>query len=254
MPSTTPLVIARSLSFRYPDGRAALQQVSFQIDAGEKIALVGPNGAGKSTLLAHLNGVLPDPPLRDSAAACVTIEGRPVTKRNLAHARQTVGLVFQDPDDQLFCPTVLEDVMFGPTNLGLSAQEAEAIALDALASVGLGASFAERVPHRLSFGERKRVSLAGVLACKPRVLALDEPTANLDPRGRRQLMTILEERREALIIATHDLDLAWRLCARALVLDEGRLQADLPCQQALADASLLARHGLEVPAAARGCS
>jgi len=256
---TTPIIEVRGLSFHYPDGRTALRDVSFRLAAGESVGLVGPNGAGKSTLLQHLNGILPGRAQyehhhyvgdghahKHSTEARVWVDSLAVTGPNLPQIRRRVGLLFQDPDDQLFCPTVLEDVMFGPRNLGHKSVAAREIAQRSLAAVGL-AGYDDRLPHHLSFGERKRVCLAGVLACDPMVLALDEPTSNLDPRGRRQFMNILRELPAAKIIATHDLEMVLELCTRVLLLDEGRLNADGPTRDVLANASLMAAHGLEVP-------
>ncbi|HEX8199771.1 MAG TPA: ABC transporter ATP-binding protein, partial [Isosphaeraceae bacterium] len=203
--SSVAAVRVRDLEYRYPDGRHALRGVDLAIMPGETVALVGPNGAGKSTLLLHLNGLLPGkersqplhahgpaPPGRNGSAPApaVWIDGLEVNARNAREVRRRVGLVFQDPDDQLFSPTVLEDVAFGPLNLGRTKAEARRMALECLARVDL-ADAAERMPHHLSFGERKRVCLAGVLACEPSVLVLDEPTANLDPRGRRRFLALI---------------------------------------------------------------
>jgi energy-coupling factor transporter ATP-binding protein EcfA2 len=255
---TTPILEIRGLSFHYPDGRTALRDVSLHVASGESVGLVGPNGAGKSTLLQHLNGILPGRGQYEHHHAGdghvhshpvepqVWVHALPVTGPNLPQIRRRVGLLFQDPDDQLFCPSVIEDVMFGPRNLGHKAAAAREIAERTLAAVGL-AGYNDRLPHHLSFGERKRVCLAGVLACEPMVLALDEPTSNLDPRGRRQFMNILRELPAAKIIATHDLEMVLELCSRVLLLDEGRLHADGPTRSVLADAPLMAAHGLEVP-------
>lgn len=253
----------RDLSFHYPDGRFALRGISFQLAAGESVGLVGPNGAGKSTLLQHLNGILPTRGQYDhhhhhlsddshvhGAEPHVWVEGLPAIEPNLPQIRRRVGLLFQDPDDQLFCPSVIEDVMFGPLNLGHKPAAARDIARDRLAAVGL-AGYDDRPPHHLSFGERKRVCLAGVLACDPMVLALDEPTSNLDPRGRRQFMKILRELDAVRIIATHDLEMVIELCPRVIVLDEGHIFADGPADQILSDEKLLGEHGLEVPLSIR---
>lgn len=254
---TEPILVVDTLSFRYPDGRAALSELSFQLAAGETVGLVGPNGAGKSTLLLHLNGVLgADQRLRPaddktaSANPAIRVAGLPVVTEHLPVVRRKVGLLFQDPDDQLFCPTVLEDVAFGPLQQGLSSTECRRIAGESLAAVGL-TNFENRIPHHLSFGERKRVCLAGVLACRPEILALDEPTSNLDPRGRRQLIELLRSLPMAKLIATHDLELTLELCSRVLVLDGGRLHADGPARAVLSQEDLLLRHGLEVPLSIR---
>ena len=252
------------LSFRYPDGRHALRGVDLTILSGETIALVGPNGAGKSTLLLHLNGLLPGkgrsshevghahahgPSLAAMSrnnTAQVWIDGLEVNARNAPEVRRRVGLVFQDPDDQLFSTSVLEDVAFGPLNLGRSPAEARRIAGECLALVDLKEA-AERVPHHLSFGERKRVCLAGVLACNPSILVLDEPTANLDPRGRRRFIELISSLRATKLIATHDLEMVLELCSRTVLLDGGRIVADGPTADVLGDPHLLDAHGLEMP-------
>ncbi|MCX7826868.1 MAG: energy-coupling factor ABC transporter ATP-binding protein, partial [Verrucomicrobiae bacterium] len=179
----------RDLRYRYSDGTEALRGVSFSLAEGECVGLIGPNGAGKSTLLLHLNGILPE---RLGGAPSVFIWGEPLTESNLASMRRAVGLLFQDPDDQLFCPTVFEDVAFGPQQFGLADPDLAGRVHSALKQVGLS-GFEKRVPMHLSHGEKRRVCLAGVLACEPRVLALDEPTSDLDPRGRRELMEVLRQ-------------------------------------------------------------
>ena len=236
----------RGLTFRYPSGRTALNDVSCSIPGGERVALVGPSGAGKSTLLMHLNGLLPAASVVNDGDAQVFIKSQPVTKARLREVRRQIGFLFQDPDDQLFCPTVREDVAFGPLNLGLGQDEILNRVNRSLVAVGMP-EHGPRNPSQLSTGERKRVCLAGVLACEPDILVLDEPTSNLDPRARRQLLEILRTFPGTQIIATHDLDFALELCQRALVLDGGQLQADGPLQHVLANPSLMDRHGLEVP-------
>ena len=232
-----------SLTYRYPDGSAALRGISFSLDAGERVALIGPNGAGKSTLLLHLNGLLPERPADPSA---VTICGAAVVPAHFPQVRKNVGLLFQDPDDQLFCPTVFEDVAFGPRQFGLAgAQLAEKVGA-ALAHVGL-AGYEHRPPHHLSRGEKRRVCLAGVLVCEPAVLALDEPTTDLDPRGRRELKALLRQLPAAQLIATHDLELVVENCTRAILLDRGAIIADGPPSALLADEALMLAHGLERP-------
>jgi energy-coupling factor transporter ATP-binding protein EcfA2 len=267
--ATVPAVRVRELSFRYPDGRQALRGIDLTILPGESVALVGPNGAGKSTLLLHLNGLLPGkggsflsghshahahglgqaaaaPARNGSGSAAVWIDGLEVNARNGPEVRRRVGLVFQDPDDQLFSTSVLEDVAFGPLNLGKSPAEARRIACECLARVDLEDA-AERAPHHLSFGERKRVCLAGVLACDPSILVLDEPTANLDPRGRRRFMQLISRLTATKLIATHDLEMVLELCARTVLLDGGRVVADGPAREVLGDPRLLDAHGLELP-------
>jgi energy-coupling factor transporter ATP-binding protein EcfA2 len=259
---STPAVRVCGLEFRYPDGKEALRGVNLTIPAGESVAIVGPNGAGKSTLLLHLNGLLPgktratlghahmlgaEPRAgRRSAGPRVWIDGLAVSEPNAAEVRRRVGLVFQDPDDQLFCNTVIEDVAFGPLNQGIRPAEARRIALECLGQVDLQAE-AQRLPHHLSFGERKRACLAGVLACRPTVLVLDEPSANLDPRSRRRLIELIQGLAGTKLIATHDLELVLELCPRTILLDAGRVVADGPTRIVLGDAALMDAHGLEQP-------
>jgi len=237
------------LSFSYPNGRRALENVAFTIKRGEIVGLVGPSGAGKSTLLLHLNGLLPQRPQNGIATVDgvpVRVGGLPVEGKHLAEVRRLVGFLFQDPDDQLFCPTVRQDVAFGPLNLGLERAEVERRVLESLAAVRLE-GYEQRSTLQLSLGERKRVCLAGVLACQPLVLALDEPFTSLDPRARRTLVEVLTRFTGAQIIATHDLDLVVELCTRVIVLDEGKVRADGTPANVLANQSLMDRHGLEVP-------
>jgi cobalt/nickel transport system ATP-binding protein len=237
------LIGVRGLSYRYPDGHDALLDVSFALAPGERVALIGPNGAGKSTLLLHLNGLLPD---RPPSTPAVTVDGLPVAEANLREIRRRVGLLFQDPDDQLFCPTVWEDVAFGPRQLGLREPELSRLVTESLAQVGL-AGFEERLPHHLSRGEKRRACLAGLLACDARVLVLDEPTSDLDPRGRRELMALLSRLPVAQLIATHDLEFVVEICPRTIVLDGGRVVADGPTRRLLDDEPLMLAHGLERP-------
>ena len=237
-------IAVRSLSFRYPDGTSALTDVTFAVDTGECVGLLGPNGSGKSTLLRHLNGILPE---RLSAKeSAVRIEGIAVTSANVARVRVRTGLLFQDPDDQLFCGTVREDVAFGPQQLGLTPAEIEQRVEEALDQVGL-AHLAHRPPHHLSTGEKRRACLAGVLACTPGILVLDEPTSGLDPRGRRELIALLREIPATKLIATHDLELVVELCPRSLILDGGKVIADGPTEKLLNDEALMLAHGLERP-------
>lgn len=232
-----------NLKYRYHDGTEALRGISFQVSPGECIALLGPNGSGKSTLLLHLNGLLPE---TLSGNGTVKIYGEPVAAGNLAQIRRQIGLVFQDPDDQLFCQTVAEDVAFGPQQLGLSETETAVRVKKSLAQVGL-AGFDERQTHHLSHGEKRRACLAGVLACEPSVLVLDEPTSDLDPRGRREFKALLRQIPATKLIATHDLELAVELCARAIVLDCGEIVADGPTTELLNNEQLMLAHGLECP-------
>ena len=235
----------RGLSYRYPHARSglALDSLSFTVGQDECIGLLGPNGAGKSTLLLHLNGLLPEQP---SAEPNIWIDGEPLTAQNLNLLRQRVGLLFQDPDDQLISATVFEDVAFGPQQLGINGPILRSLVEYSLGLVGLQ-GFEDREPHRLSHGEKRRVCLAGVLACKPRLLVLDEPTSDLDPRGRREFKALLQALPGAKIIATHDLELVVDLCSRVLVLDGGKLVAEGPTIPLLSDETLMLAHGLEKP-------
>tara|TARA_B100000809_G_scaffold244659_1_gene270778 strand:+ start:207 stop:1022 length:816 start_codon:yes stop_codon:yes gene_type:complete len=243
--TTAVAIEIRQLTFAYGDGSNVLHDVSFSVSPGERIALLGPSGAGKSTLLLHLNALLPDPPPSgsDADSAAVLIDGLPATAQNANQIRRRVGLLFQNPEDQLFGSTVGRDVAFGPLNLGLDAGEVQARVERALQEVGLE-DFADRDTVRLSLGERKRACLAGVLACQPGCLALDEPFANLDPRGCRRLADILALFTGTLLLATHDLDAVRELADRILVLDDGRLCADGPTTTILQDKQLLTQHGL----------
>jgi cobalt/nickel transport system ATP-binding protein len=231
---------ARGLTYRYPNGHVALDAVDLRVGHGERIAVMGPNGAGKTTLMLHLNGLL-------MGEGALEVAGLPVRRDCLGELRARVGLVFQDPDDQLFMPTVREDVAFGPLNLGLGPVEALARVDEALAAVRMG-HVADRAPHELSMGERRRVAIATVLAMRPRLLVLDEPSANLDPRARRELLDVLEGLEQTLLVVTHDLPFAAELCERALILSRGRVVADGACAEVLADPGLLAGHDLELPA------
>jgi energy-coupling factor transporter ATP-binding protein EcfA2 len=235
----------RNLSYRYPRTPAglALEQISFSVGEEECIGVLGPNGAGKSTLLLHLNGLLPE---KVTLESCIWIGGQALTKPNLSLIRQRVGLLFQDPDDQLISATVFEDVAFGPRQLGVEGPILRSLVEHCLEQVGLR-GFGEREPHRLSHGEKRRVCLAGVLACKPTVLVLDEPTSDLDPRGRREFKALLQSLPGAKIIATHDLELVVDLCSRVLILDQGKLIAQGPTVPLLADERLMLEHGLEKP-------
>lgn len=254
--SNSPVLQIDKLSYGYPNGQAALSNISFEIQPGERVGLVGPNGAGKTTLLLHLNGLLPGNDIpnisRGSAEQSypVRVAGLPAMQEHLPAIRKHVGLLFQDPDDQLFCSSVRDDVAFGPLNLGLSREEVRRRVAENLTAVGLS-DFETRNTMQLSYGERKRVCLAGVLACEPDVLALDEPTSNLDPRARRGFMQLLRDCPAAQIIASHDLELILDLCSRVLVLDQGRLQADGDPTMILANERLMELHGLEVPLSIR---
>ncbi|MCL4078357.1 energy-coupling factor ABC transporter ATP-binding protein [Coriobacteriia bacterium Es71-Z0120] len=231
------------VSYEYPDGTRALDDVHLSIAPGERVALLGPNGAGKSTLMLHANGVL------RARSGEVLVGGTPITDATVREARRRVGLVFQDPDDQLFMTSVFDDVAFGPQMNGLEPHEVEHRVHDALHAVGL-ADLASKGSHRLSFGQKKRVALATVLSMQPDVLVLDEPTSNLDPRSRRHMIELMASLDATLLVATHDMDLAWTLAERAVVLDGGRVVADGPAREVLRDAALLEAHGLEMPHAA----
>jgi len=233
----------KNLKYRYHDGTEALRGISFRVAPGECVALLGPNGSGKSTLLLHLNGILPD---ESSADGAVKILGESLKRENLEKIRRQVGLVFQDPDDQLFCATVEEDVAFGPRQLGLTDSEVAARVNKSLAMVGLS-GFDHRATHHLSHGEKRRACLAGVLACEPGILVLDEPTSDLDPRGRREFKALLRQIPATKLIATHDLELAVEICSRAIVLDRGQIVADGHTHDLLDDEALMLAHGLERP-------
>ena len=226
--------------FRYPDGFEALHGVDLRVGAGEKVALVGPNGAGKSTLMLHLNGTLR--PVHGS----VRVAGMVVGKDTIRRVRSQVGLVFQDPDDQLFSPTVFDDVAFGPLHMGLAAAEVHRRVERALAAVGM-AGFEHRVPHRMSLGQRKRVALATVLSMDPSILVFDEPSAGLDPRGRRELIGLLRSLEQTTLVSTHDMRLVAEVFPRTIVMDGGVVVADGPTDRLLADHVLLEAHGLEAP-------
>lgn len=240
------LVEASNLSHIYPDGTVALSEVSFRITHGESVAIIGANGAGKSTLLLHLNGCL------QPSGGVVRIGDYPLTKATLPEIRRTVGMVFQDPDDQLFMPTVFEDVAFGPLNLGFPPEEAERRVLAALALVG-AEHLREKPPYRLSGGEKKRVAIATVLSMAPDILVMDEPTAGLDPSARRQLIGLLREFRHTKIFTSHDLDMVLELCERTIVLREGKVAADGPTRDIFSDEALLAACSLEKPLSMQGC-
>lgn len=225
-----------NLSFSYPDGQPALTAVNLTIYRGETVALIGPNGAGKSTLLLHLNGIL-------HSDGVVRVFGRAVNDKNLRWVRSKVGLVFQNPDDQLFSPTVFDDVAFGPINLGYSEAEVRQLVTNALDWVGMR-GYEQRSPHHLSLGEKKRIAIATVLSMNPEILVIDEPTSNLDPGGKWSLIELLKGLEVTKIVASHDLELVQALCPRAIVLDRGEVIADGATSHILADKRLLMAHGL----------
>jgi energy-coupling factor transporter ATP-binding protein EcfA2 len=229
----------QDLSFAYPDGHKALEDVSLNIEPCEKVALVGPNGAGKSTLILHLNGIL-------LGNGCVQVCGLDVNQVHLGRIRAMVGLVFQNPDDQLFSPTVYEDVAFGPLYQGLPPDEVQLRVDEALKAVRMG-NYTDRVSHHLSVGEKKRISIATVLSMNPEVLVLDEPTAGMDPRARRSLINLLDELPLTMLVSSHDMLMVRELFPRMVIMDEGRIVADGPTRELMNDAALLERHGLERP-------
>jgi len=240
------IVEVKNLRHVYPDGTEALRDVSFRITHGESVAIIGANGAGKSTLLLHLNGCLAP------TEGVVRVGDFPVTRATLPDIRRTVGMVFQDPDDQLFMPTVRDDVAFGPLNLGFPAGEVERRVMDALERVG-AAHLAARPPYHLSGGEKRRVAIATVLSMEPSILVMDEPTSGLDPYARRQLIRLLEDFRHTKIFTSHDLDMVLDLCERTIVLHEGEVMADGPTRDIFRNDELLARCRLERPLSMQGC-
>jgi cobalt/nickel transport system ATP-binding protein len=235
-----PSVRLTDIAYAYPDGHQALDGIDLTIAPGERVALLGPNGAGKTTLVLHLNGIL------TPGRGTVTVAGLAVGRSTLQEIRRRVGVVFQDPDDQLFMPTVAEDVAFGPANFGVTGAELTARVDDALATVGM-LDHRDRSPLHLSGGQRRRVALATVLSCHPEILVLDEPSSNLDPVARRELAEVLLGLDTTMLMVTHDLPYALQLCPRSVVVDGGRVVADGPTRDLLADQDLLGRHRLELP-------
>jgi cobalt/nickel transport system ATP-binding protein len=238
-----PILEIKDLAFAYPDGNQALFGVNLRIEEGERVALLGPNGAGKSTLVMHMNGIHP------TAHGSVHIAGQLVDakdKDGLKKIRAKVGIVFQDPDDQLFMPTVGEDVAFGPYNMGVRGEELEKVVSESLSKVGM-LEYKDRPPHHLSFGQRRRVAVATVLAMNPEILVLDEPSSNLDPASRRELAEILKSLKITLIMVTHDLPYAAELCERSVILSGGIIVADDKTPNILRNESLLSRYRLELP-------
>lgn len=235
----TAVLSVSNLHFTYPDGHVALRGVSLSIAPGEKVALVGPNGAGKSTLMLHLNGLL-------TGEGELTVANMPIRKENLPTIRSKVGMVFQNPDDQLFSPTVFEDVAFGPLHMGYAEDEVRQRVVKALAQVGI-ADFGDRLSHHLSIGQKKRVAIATVLSMDPEILVLDEPSAGLDPRGRRKLINLLNELPLTMLVSTHDMLLVRELFPRMIVMDGGQVVADEDTAVLLNDTAFLEEHGLEMP-------
>lgn len=240
------IVETRNLTYTYSGSRRGIKDISFRITHGESVAIVGENGAGKSTLLQHLNGFL------EPAAGSVRIGDYPLTRENVQAVRRSLGMVFQDPDDQLFMPTVLDDVIFGPLNLGMPADEAETAALKALERVG-AAHLKNRPPYRLSGGEKRSVAIATVLAMSPDILVMDEPSSNLDPMARQRLIELLLSFRHTKIIATHDLDLALDVCPRTIILYQGQVAADGATAELFQNDELMERCGLARPLRMQGC-
>ena len=236
-------LLIEELAFAYPDGNQALFGVNLKVRKGERVALLGPNGAGKTTLVMHLNGIL------NTTHGKVYVAGKLVDsqdKEGLKQIRSKVGIVFQDPDDQLFMPTVGQDVAFGPYNMGLRDSALENVVTQALNMVGM-LEYKDRPPHHLSFGQRRRVAVATVLAMKPEILVLDEPSSNLDPASRRELAEILRSLDITIIMVTHDLPYAFELCERALILSGGIIAADGKTKEILGNEDLLRKHRLELP-------
>ncbi|PXY28873.1 energy-coupling factor ABC transporter ATP-binding protein [Prauserella flavalba] len=236
----TAALLVKDLEFSYPDGHRALAGIDLRVEPGERVAVLGPNGAGKTTLVLHLNGVL------SATRGHVEVAGVPVRKRTLKEIRRRVGVVFQDPDDQLFMPTVAEDVAFGPRNFGVPEADVPARVHEALAAVGM-AAHADRSPMHLSGGQRRRVALATVLACDPDILVLDEPSSNLEPVARRELAELLLGLGRTMLMVSHDLPYALQLCPRSVLIDDGVVVADRATRDLLADRGLLAAHRLELP-------
>jgi len=229
-----------NLSYSYPDGHIALKDVGFALDEKESLAILGPNGAGKTTLILHLNGIL------GNLTKEIKISNFEYTDENMANIRKTVGVVFQDPDDQLFMPTVIEDVMFGPKNFGFHEKEAENLAIDALKKVNM-IDFLDRPPHHLSYGQKRKVAIASVLASKPKLLVLDEPGSNLDPSSRRELIEILNNLDVSKILVTHDLPMALEICKRSIVLNDGQITRDDDTLNILRDDEFMKNNRLELP-------
>ena len=239
----TPSLEIKELAFAYPDGNQALFGVNLSVQKGERVALLGPNGAGKTTLVMHMNGIHP------TSHGSIHVAGQLVDSKNkesIKEIRAKVGIVFQDPDDQLFMPTVGEDIAFGPYNMGKRGAELDAIVEEALQLVGMS-EYKERPPHHLSFGQRRRVAVATVLAMKPEILVMDEPSSNLDPASRRELADIVRSLDVTIVMVTHDLPYALELCERSVILSGGIIVADAPTRDVLSNAQLLASHRLELP-------
>ncbi len=237
--NTLKAVELNNVSYHYPDGVEALININLTIQKQEKVAVIGPNGAGKSTLITLLNGVR-------KAEGEIRILEYPVVKKNFPVIRAMIGIVFQNPDDQLFCPTIYEDIAFGPLNSGFSEEDIEKSVQDALEEVDLK-GYENRSSFHLSFGERKRASIATILALKPEIIAMDEPTSNLDPAHRRKIIGWIKNRQETFIVTSHDLDMIWETCSRAVILNKGKIVADGTAKEILSDKIMLEENDLELP-------
>ena len=229
-----------NLSFEYPDGFKALENINLSLSKGERLAVLGPNGAGKTTLILHLNGILGD------LNGQITLNNKDFSEENISKIRKSVGLVFQDPDDQLFMPTVLEDVMFGPKNFGFSDELVEKNSINALEQVKM-LQFKDKPPHHLSFGQKRKVAIASVLASEPELLVLDEPSSNLDPASRRELIDILKNLDVSIILVTHDLPMALEICNRSVILNNGKITADDDTYKILKNKKIMSDNRLELP-------
>ncbi len=232
-------ILCEGLSYFYPDGTQALDQINFKVAAGEKVGIIGPNGAGKSTLLGLLNGIL-------RGRGALSIFGIPVNPKNSAHVKKMVGLVFQNPNDQLFCPTIIEDVVFGPLNLRYNRDEALSAARRALREVGLE-GYEKRSSLHLSFGERKIAAIATILPMHPEIIAMDEPTSNLDAQHRRRIINWIKKSGQTFVLTSHDLDMLMETCTRILILNKGKIVADGRQKDILSDQTLLEKNNLELP-------
>jgi len=229
-----------NLSFEYPDGFKALENINLSLSKGERLAVLGPNGAGKTTFILHLNGILGD------LNGQITLNNVDFSEENISKIRKSVGLVFQDPDDQLFMPTVLEDVMFGPKNFGFSDELVKKNSINALEQVKM-LQFKDKPPHHLSFGQKRKVAIASVLASEPELLVLDEPSSNLDPASRRELIDILKNLDVSIILVTHDLPMALEICNRSVILNNGKITADDDTYKILKNEKIMSDNRLELP-------
>ena len=233
-------LIVDNLSFEYPDGFKALENINLSLSKGERLAVLGPNGAGKTTLILHLNGILGD------LNGQISLNNKDFSEKNISKIRKSVGLVFQDPDDQLFMPTVLEDVMFGPKNFGFSDELVKKNSINALEQVKM-LQFKDKPPHHLSFGQKRKVAIASVLASEPELLVLDEPSSNLDPASRRELIDILKNLDVSIILVTHDLPMALEICNRSVILNNGKITADDDTYKILKNEKIMSDNRLELP-------